>query len=48
MSGMVVTAGERLAIPMWNSSGTNSSGLHCMTGMVLTAGERLAIPMWNS
>ena len=48
MSGMLLTAGERPAIPMWNSCGTNSSGHHFMSGMILTAGESLVIPMWIS
>ena len=48
MSGMVLTAGERLATPMRNSCGTNSSGHHCMSGIVLTAGGRVVIPMWYS
>ena len=36
MSGMVLTAGERLAFPMWNICWMNSSGHHCMSYMVLT------------
>ena len=31
MSGMVLTAGEKLAIPMRYSCGTSSSGQHCMS-----------------
>ena len=33
MSGMVLKAGEKRAIPMWNSWSTNSSGHHCMSGI---------------